>query len=171
MILVGTSIKYGILDENRVFIDSNEIPTEANKGGMHILNKAMDIVKEYIKEYRIDGICVSTAGVVDTDKGEIIYASPTIPKYKGIKIKKAMEEAFSIPCEVENDVNCACLAEHFGGAAKGSSVTLCLTIGTGIGGGIIINDEVFHGFSGSACEVGYMHLFDSSFEKLDLLAL
>lgn len=162
----GTSIKYGILDENIKFITSGEIATEAQKGGKNILEKVINIVSEYKKEYTLSGICISTAGMVDCEKGEIIHASDLIPNYTGTQIKKTLEDIFSIPCEVENDVNCAGLAEYFSGSAKGSSISLCLTIGTGIGGSIIINDKVFHGFSGSACEVGYMNMFKSKFEDL-----
>ncbi|MEW9938361.1 ROK family protein [Clostridium butyricum] len=162
----GTSIKYGILDENIKFITSGEIATEAQKGGKNILEKVINIVSEYKKEYTLSGICISTAGMVDCEKGEIIHASDLIPNYTGTQIKKTLEDIFSIPCEVENDVNCAGLAEYFSGSAKGSSISLCLTIGTGIGGSIIINDRVFHGFSGSACEVGYMNMFKSKFEDL-----
>ena len=67
---------------------------------------------------------------------------------------------------MENDVNCAGLAESVSGAGVGSSVTLCLTIGTGIGGCILIDGHVFHGYSNSACEAGYMHMFDSDFQTL-----
>ncbi len=162
----GTSIKHGILDENIKFITSGEIATEAQKGGKNILEKVINIVSEYKKEYTLSGICISTAGMVDCEKGEIIHASDLIPNYTGTQIKKTLEDIFSIPCEVENDVNCAGLAEYFSGSAKGSSISLCLTIGTGIGGSIIINDRVFHGFSGSACEVGYMKMFKSKFEDL-----
>lgn len=162
----GTSIKYGILDENIKFITSGEVATEAQKGGKNILEKVINIVSEYKKEYTLSGICISTAGMVDCEKGEIIHASDLIPNYTGTQIKKTLEDIFSIPCEVENDVNCAGLAEYFSGSAKGSSISLCLTIGTGIGGSIIINDRVFHGFSGSACEVGYMNMFKSKFEDL-----
>lgn len=162
----GTSIKYGILDENIKFITSGEIATEAQKGGKNILEKVINIVSEYKKEYTLSGICISTAGMVDCEKGEIIHASDLIPNYTGTQIKKTLEDIFSIPCEVENDVNCAGLAEYFSGSAKGASISLCLTIGTGIGGSIIINDRVFHGFSGSACEVGYMNMFKSKFEDL-----
>ena len=160
----GTSIKHGILDENIKFITSGEIATEAQKGGKNILEKVINIVSEYKKEYTLSGICISTAGMVDCEKGEIIHASDLIPNYTGTQIKKTLEDIFSIPCEVENDVNCAGLAEYFSGSAKGSSISLCLTIGTGIGGSIIINDRVFHGFSGSACEVGNM--FKGKFEDL-----
>lgn len=162
----GTSIKYGILDENIKFITSGEIATEAQKGGKNILEKVINIVSEYKKEYTLSGVCISTAGMVDCEKGEIIHASDLIPNYTGTQIKKTLEDIFSIPCEVENDVNCAGLAEYFSGSAKGASISLCLTIGTGIGGSIIINDRVFHGFSGSACEVGYMNMFKSKFEDL-----
>lgn len=71
-----------------------------------------------------------------------------------------------IPCEVENDVNCAGLAESVSGASKGSSSSLMLTVGTGIGGCVIIDGKVFHGFSNSACEVGYMHMAGSDFQTL-----
>lgn len=162
----GTSIKYGILDENIKFITSGEIATEAQKGGKNILEKVINTVSEYKKEYTLSGVCISTAGMVDCEKGEIIHASDLIPNYTGTQIKKTLEDIFSIPCEVENDVNCAGLAEYFSGSAKGASISLCLTIGTGIGGSIIINDRVFHGFSGSACEVGYMNMFKSKFEDL-----
>lgn len=162
----GTSIKHGILDENIKFITSGEVATEAQKGGKNILEKVINIVSKYKKEYTLSGICISTAGMVDCEKGEIIHASDLIPNYTGTQIKKTLEDIFSIPCEVENDVNCAGLAEYFSGSAKGSSISLCLTIGTGIGGSIIINDKVFHGFSGSACEVGYMNMFKGKFEDL-----
>ena len=94
------------------------------------------------------------------------YASPLIPNYAGIQYKKILEERFHIPCEVENDVNCAGLAENRSGAAKGAKIALVLTIGTGIGGCIVIDGKVFHGFSNSACEVGYMHMDDSDFQTL-----
>ena len=95
-----------------------------------------------------------------------IYSSSLIPNYTGTKIKETLEKEFNIPCEVENDVNCAALAEHFVGGAKGSKVSLCLTIGTGIGSAIIINDEVYHGAFGSAGEVGYMNMMGSTFQDL-----
>ncbi|MBZ4265788.1 ROK family protein, partial [Streptococcus pneumoniae] len=90
----------------------------------------------------------------DPDKGEIFYAGPQIPNYAGTQFKKEIEGRFGIPCEIENDVNCAGLAEAVSGSGKGAGITLCLTIGTGIGGCLIIDGQIFHGFSNSACEVG-----------------
>lgn len=162
----GTAIKYGMIDENGTILSRNEMKTEAWKGGPSILEKALNIVEDYRKEEEISGICISTAGMVDTVKGEIFYSAPLIPDYAGTKFKETMESRFGVPCEVENDVNCAGLAEYAAGASKGSKVAVMLTIGTGIGGSMIINGEVFHGFSGSACEVGYMHMEGGDFQTL-----
>lgn len=162
----GTSIKYGVIAEDGTILIKDNMDTEAYKGGPEILNKVSRIVENYLDKYKLAGICISTAGMVDTEKGEIFYSSPLIPRYAGTKFKEELERKFSIPCEVENDVNCAGLAERISGAAIDSKITLCLTIGTGIGGCILIDDKVFHGFSNSACEVGYMHMFGSEFQTL-----
>lgn len=162
----GTAIKYGLIDESGRICERHEMATEAKRGGPSILDKAVGIVEKYLEVETLCGICISTAGMVDVEKGEIFYAAPLIPNYKGTRFKRTMEEKFRIPCEVENDVNCAGLAEAVAGAARGSKVSLCLTIGTGIGGCIVIGKEVFHGSSNSACEVGYMHMEDSDFQTL-----
>ena len=135
-----------------------QMDTEASKGGLSILEKVKDIVRNYIIEHKVDGICVSTAGMVDPKEGKIIYASSLIPNYIGVEIKKELEKEFKIRCEVENDVNCAGLGEFWLGAAKNSHSCVCLTIGTGIGGCVIINGKVLPGFSNSAGEVGYMKI-------------
>ena len=164
----GTSIKYGVyLEEKKEFVYTKEMPTEAMKyGGSGIMEKMKTIVREARNNMEINGICISTAGMVDCEKGEITYAAPLIPNYTGTKIKKQLEEEFKVPCEVENDVNCAALAEYFEGAGKDSHSCLCLTIGTGIGGAFVSKGQVFHGFSGSGCEVGYMNLGKGQFQDL-----
>lgn len=162
----GTAIKYGVIRDDGEILCRCEKKTEACKGGPSILEKTVDIVGKLIRTYDICGICISTAGMVDTEKGEIFYSAPLIPDYAGTKFKETMEKTFGIPCEVENDVNCAGLAEYMSGASMGSSVALMLTVGTGIGGCIIINGKVYHGFSNSACEVGYMHMDGSDFQTL-----
>lgn len=163
----GTSIKYGVIDETGTIIVRQEMPTEAQeKGGPGIMEKAKDIVRGFMDTYHPEGICVSTAGMVDYEKGEIFYASPLIPDYTGTKIKEILETEFGIPCEVENDVNCAGLAESISGSGKPYGICLCLTIGTGIGGCIVMNNQVYHGFSNSACEVGYMQIDGDEYQKL-----
>lgn len=162
----GTSIKYGLIDEAERLLESHEMPTEAHKGGPAILQKVMNIVATYLEKGSLSGICISSAGMVDPDKGEIFYAGPQIPNYAGIQFKRELEARFAIPCELENDVNCAGLAEVASGSGKGAKVAVCLTVGTGIGGCLLIGSQVFHGFSNSACEVGYLHLADGAFQDL-----
>lgn len=163
----GTAIKYGIIDQEGTILCRYERKTEAAKGGAAILQKIVEIVTELQEsEKNIAGVCISTAGMVDIEKGEIFYSAPLIPNYIGTNFKETIEREFQLPCEVENDVNCAGLAEYQSGAAKNSKISVMLTIGTGIGGSIIINGEVFRGNSGSACEIGYMHMAGSDFQTL-----
>lgn len=168
----GTSIKHGIYQESKgSFSVSGERPTHAMMGGPHILETIILLTEQYIKNYFTEesppgGICISTAGIVDCANGIITYSAPLIPNYTGTRIKETLEYAFRLPCEVENDVNCAGLAEAFHGAARNTHSSLCLTIGTGIGGCLILQNQILHGFSGSGCEVGYMHLPGGAFQDL-----
>ena len=117
----GTAIKYGVIDENAQILIKKSMETEAFKGGPEILKKAIGIVEKLMKETKLEisGICISTAGMVDIEKGSIFYSAPLIPNYAGTQFKEVLEEKFKIPCEVENDVNCAGLAEYQSGVAKG----------------------------------------------------
>lgn len=152
----GTSIKYSIIDESGLIITKSAMDTEAYLGGLSIMEKAKRIVSNYQKDYEIDGICISTAGMVDKD-GNISFANELIPNYTGTAVKKIMEDEFNLPCEVENDVNCAGLSEAIVGSAKGSKISVCLTIGTGIGGCMIVDNQIFHGSNYTAFEVGYIN--------------
>lgn len=162
----GTAIKYGLIDAEGTILSRAEMPTEAYKGGPSILEKTINITEQFCQNDDISGICISTAGIVDTKYGFILHAAPLIPEYTGTPFKKRLEGHFHIPCEVENDVNCAGLSEYLSGAGRGCSPMLMLTIGTGIGGCMITGGHVFHGFSYSACEVGYMHMRGSDFQTL-----
>lgn len=162
----GTAIKYGIIGEDGRILSKSATETQAHRGGAAILGTVQKIVGQSCAREEICGICISTAGMVDAEKGIITYAAPLIPDYAGIAYKATLEECFGIPCEVENDVNCAGLAEYYSGASTGSSISLMLTVGTGIGGSVVIDGKIFRGFSGSACEVGYMSMRDSDFQTL-----
>lgn len=85
----GTAIKHSVIKENGEIITMSQIDTEASKGGLSILEKAKNIIRNYITEHKVEGICVSTAGMVDPKEGEIVYASSLIPNYTGVEIKKS----------------------------------------------------------------------------------
>lgn len=162
----GTQIKYGVIDEQDNVLVHEKMDTQAHLGGVAILEKVCAIVENYQNTYNICGVAISSAGMIDAQKGEVFYAGPQIPNYIGINFKKTIFERFKLPCTVDNDVNCAGLAECVSGVAKNAKVTLCLTIGTGIGGCLVIDGNVFYGSSYSACEVGYIPIKDGTFQEL-----
>ena len=165
----GTSIKYGVLsDKGEIFIDGT-VSTKVTEKENFILSDVKKLVRNILDEYEnyeIKGICVSTAGVVNPEKGEIAYAGPTIPNTTGTKIKEELEKEFSISCEVENDVNCAGLGEYWRGAGKGSKSMVCLTIGTGIGGSVILDGKLLNGIGYTAGEIGYMDVNGSYIQNI-----
>lgn len=149
----GTEIKYGFCDENFNLSEKKSVPTNAHESGKRIIERIVEIIKDC---GGADRIGISTAGQVDGVKGEIIFATDSIPGYTGTKIKEIIEAETGIPTAVENDVNSAAIGEAVFGAAKGCPNFICLTYGTGIGGAIYLNDKLFTGNSFSAGEFGHM---------------
>ncbi len=149
----GTEIKYALCDESFNLTEKRSIPTNAHEGGKRIIERVIEIIKGFDN---IDRVGISTAGQVNSVKGEIIFATETIPGYTGVKIKELVEKETGIPTAVENDVNSAALGEAIFGAGKGQSSFICLTYGTGIGGAIFIDGKLFTGNSFSAGEFGHI---------------
>ena len=149
----GTEIKYSLCDENFNLYQKHSIPTNASEGGKRIIERVVEIIKTFDG---IDRIGISTAGQVNSIKGEIIFATDSIPGYTGVKIKETVEKETGIPTAVENDVNSAAIGEAVFGAAKGYSDFMCLTYGTGIGGAIFLDGKLFTGNSFSAGEFGHI---------------
>ena len=146
----GTAIKYGICRDGHLE-ETRECPTEASKGGPHILSTICQLAEQSLP---FDAIGISTAGQVNPEDGFIIYANQNIPDYTGTQFQKILQERFHVPVAVENDVNSAALGEAFFGAGKSKKSFLCLTYGTGVGGAIIENGQIYHGSSFSAGEFG-----------------
>lgn len=151
----GTSIKSAMVDEQGKIVDFKEVPTESSLGALGVMENLRKLLATY-EGYGAIGI--STAGQVDSEKGEIIYASENIPGYTGMKVKKMMEEAFQVPVKVDNDVNCAARGEAKFGAGIGKKDLLCLTFGTGVGGAIYLDHKIYGGKNGVAGEFGHIVL-------------
>ena len=149
----GTAIKAAVI-KGGVLTAQKQIPTQAHKGGAHVLSLAEDLIRSFFPEHRADAIGISTAGQVDPVEGKIIYANQNIPAYTGARVKALFEDIFGLPVAVENDVNAAALGEYLYGAGRGHKDFVCLTYGTGIGGAIILNGELYRGSSFSAGEFG-----------------
>lgn len=154
----GTLIKYGLSSEYGKFIETYERPTLAKEeGGLGIVNKIIDIVEFYIKYKNIEGIAISSAGMVDPKEGKIIYSlEDSIPNYTNTEIKKIIENKYNIITTVENDVNCASLGEFWLSKKDLGETIFALTVGTSVGGCIMHKGEIITGASFSAGEVAYM---------------
>ncbi|WP_081755830.1 ROK family protein [Paucisalibacillus sp. EB02] len=162
----GTLIKYGVLDENGGIIYKSETLTDAHLGGKEVIRKVKEIGDNLLANHDISGICISTAGQVDSRKGTILYASSLIPEYTGMPVKQELEEYFQLPVAVENDVNCVGLAESWIGKGKNTKSMFCLTIGTGIGGSYVIDNKLHTGHSFSGGEIGYIPMEGIQFQDL-----
>lgn len=149
----GTFIKYGVCNEKFEFLEDHKVPTEAQKGGQKLIEKVIGIIETYDN---IDRVAISTAGQVDSVNGIVVYSTDNIPYYTGMMVKKIIENKTGIPTFVENDVNAAALGEAHFGAARGEDNFICLTYGTGIGGAIYINGNLFKGSACSAGEFGHI---------------
>ncbi len=156
----GTFIKYALVDDNQKITVKDKVRTSDNRND-GILRQVESIVREKLESgENIRGIGISTAGIVDRKKGEIIYAGPTIPNYKGTPFKEHLTENFKLPVHVENDVNAALLGEMWKGAGRDKDSVFCITLGTGIGGAYY-NGGLNSGAHNQANAVGYL-LKDSS---------
>ena len=152
--LGGTAVKYGVADEEGVFRLSKEEASEASAGKLPY--QAERLVRGLCRENSIAGIAVSTAGAVNTQRGEIIYAAEHFPGYTGTKLAALLNRVSGLPCTVENDVNCAALGEYWLGAGQKEQAFFCLTVGTGIGGCAVLKGQVVQGAASCAGEVGYL---------------
>ena len=149
----GTEIKYGIFDEN-----GNEFIEESGsaKSVRDDLDKIIDILSRMIKSAKeIDGVGISIPGGVDNENGVIIEGG-AIPVLAGVDLIGILNEKTGFNVAIENDANCVVLAEKWIGNGKDCSSFVCMTIGTGIGGGMFINNKIHVGKNFFAGEFGYI---------------
>ncbi len=160
----GTMVKYGLVSSDGEILSTDKIETEAEKGLENILNKIDNIFKRY-KENNPVGIAVSGTGQINGIIGKVIGGNPIIPNWIGTNLVKILEKKYNLPAVLENDVNCVALGEKWIGAGKDLSNFICLTIGTGIGGGIILNNQLFRGENFVAGEFGHTLIKKGEFEQ------
>ena len=161
----GISIKYGVLDENGTFLAFGKTDTP-EASGQAIIETVFSLIRELLATHDAQGVCMATAGLVDPVSGVLFYAPDTIRDYAYTNWKTLVEEAFHLPCEVDNDVNCAGIAEYRAGAAKNAGSCLMMTIGSHIGGCFMVDGKIWRGHALSACQIGYLPMYGSMFDTL-----
>lgn len=161
----GTFIKHGIFDGSRISA-FHQIPTEASLGVDHLIRTLTHILQSNRSAAPLNGVGISTRGQVDARRGLILYDPPEIiPGYTGTNLCQRLQAALDspdLPVAVENDGNCAALAENLAGAARRYDDCLCVVFGTAIGGAIISGRQIYHGCNYSAGEFGMMLLPDGN---------
>ncbi len=154
----GTAIKYAMMTENGQILTKGQVLTQMAKDSSgDIPRKIANIVSELEKECgKPEGVAVCSPGLIDAEKGEVIFAGPNFPGYTGMKLQEEIERLTHLPCTVENDVNAAGLGESWLGAGKGAKSAFCIFVGTGIGGALVLDGHLIHGASAAAGEVGFL---------------
>ncbi|MCB0662521.1 MAG: ROK family protein [Saprospiraceae bacterium] len=159
--LGGTTISAGLL-ENENLVHCNSWPVDKSHGKDGVINQLLQIIESF-NEYQIDGIGIGVPSYVDISKG-IVYDVVNLPDWDVVPLKDIIQHSFNIPVAINNDANCFVLGEKYFGAALPFSNTVGVTLGTGVGVGIIINNHLYEGMNCGAGEVGCLPYLDKDYE-------
>lgn len=163
----GTTVKYGIITAAGEVLYKKEYPVAFDAYQTPILDTVMKTSRIFIDEYlnlnqaradqpiQLGGIGVSATGQIDSAAGVVAGAGGNIANWVGSRIKASLETAYQVPVSVLNDADCAILAELWLGNARNAKHAVMITIGTGVGGGIIVNGDILLGARGFAGELGH----------------
>ena len=152
----GTYIKGGIVTARGEILRLDDIPTESELGSEAVIKNIVAFIKRLSVgfEGRVSGIGLGIPGLIDGEKGEVIVSNNIA--WERVNIVAALEKEFSCPIKITNDANAAALGEHKFGAGSKYRSSVFITIGTGIGSGIIIDGKIFAGNKGAGAELGHM---------------
>lgn len=151
----GTSVKYALIESGKIKCRGSFATNREN--GKDVLGEMVRVVNEYKEKGAVDGVSISSPGFVDNRTGQILSGN-IIEGFNGLNIRDYFKERTGLPAAVENDANCATIAEHALGNGKGYENMVCMTLGTGVGGGVIINDKLYTGNAKMAGEFGFMFI-------------
>lgn len=156
--LGGTAIKGGIIDDDGVIVVKDSIRTNKEDGADKVLNDMADfalslIVEAGLKVSDVAGIGIGSPGLVDGNSAKVVFA-PNLG-WSNVDVRTVIEKKTGLPVYNSNDANCAALGEYMFGASKNYKNSIFVTLGTGVGGGIIIDGKLFEGVGGAGAEIGH----------------
>lgn len=158
--LGGTTTKLAFINTDGDIIKNWEIPTDNSEKGKNITKNIAESIQLHIAKLEkqkdiLAGIGMGAPGPVNYENG-MLYNTPNLAWEDNYPLKKMLEKQTSLPVMIENDANCAALGEMWKGAGDGSKDLVCVTLGTGVGGGVIVNREIVRGIKGAAGEIGHL---------------
>jgi glucokinase len=159
----ATNIKFGLTDRNGKIIYKERRPTMVEKGAEPLLHLVTNIGETLLyhaaeEDHEVKWLGVGTPGAVDAKTGKVLGQSPNIEGWCGTELGQILSERLNMTVLVDNDVNAMAVAEARFGAAVGYSSVVCVALGTGVGGGIILDGKLWRGAFNCAGEVGFMSL-------------
>jgi len=158
--LGGTNMVGAALSEEGDLLAKSQITTEASGGLEHVLSRMADCLLGVLERSGCSREDVLAAGVGApgplNQKTGVIFTPPNLPGWKDVPLADELHKRLGVPVFIENDANCAAYGENWLGAGRDCKDLICLTLGTGIGGGIILNEELVRGVDGTAAEIGHM---------------
>jgi glucokinase len=158
--LGGTNLRTALLSKDGDILDKRKEATHASDGWKKVVARLIDNITRQ-REVAVQrglfvaAIGVGAPGVIMMDKG-IVVKSPNFPDWNNLPLKEELEKALHIPVVIENDANAAALGEQWRGAGHGIGSMILVTLGTGVGGGIVLDNKIWHGADGMAGEIGHM---------------
>lgn len=157
--LGGTTIKIAFISNDGDILDKWEIPTDTSDGGRNIVSDIAKSIEQKVTQYQkkitdFKGIGVGAPAFLNMSTG-FVYQAVNLG-WKNFDLKSELEKKTNLPAIIDNDANVAAIGEMWKGAGDGSTDVLCITLGTGVGGGVIINGEIVHGVNGMAGEIGHI---------------
>lgn len=155
--LGGTSIKASLVDREKGILDKFCIPTEAEKGKDHILNQLTGVIERVksLSDQALQGVGIGSPGVISLDRTTVSYP-PNLPGWDTVNVAREIKQRTGLDAWVENDANLAALGSSRFGIGMNFDSFIMLTLGTGVGGGIIFERELFRGSTGGAGELGHV---------------
>lgn len=153
----GTAVKLGLVDEQGQVLARQEQSVSFDGYKTPILDTVLAAARQFAADHpaELAGIGVSATGQIDSRQGIVAGTCGNLPNYIGSPIKAVLEEAFGLPVTVANDANCMTLGEVWAGAAKGYTDVIGVTLGTGVGGGILTGGRLLEGARGLGGELGH----------------
>lgn len=159
--LGGTNIAAAVVDEKGKILLKISNPTMVREGQEGTIQRLIETIRELVTKYKLNGeyigIGIGVPGVCDIPNGIVKFAPNLF--WKDIPIKDILQKEFNIPTFIDNDANAAALGEAWSGSGKGKKHIVCITIGTGVGSGLILNGGIFHGAQ-SAGEIGHVTVLE-----------
>lgn len=159
--LGGTNLRIAAVDSNGKVLEKTTTSTEVSRGRDQVIDEMCAAIQQTVTKFRsgveLAGIGIGVPGIIELQTG-MLHESPNLPGWENYPVRDEIERRLRTTVVLENDANAAALGEKWLGAAASVDDMCMLTLGTGVGGGLVLNGRVWHGMTGMAAEIGHVNI-------------